>query len=96
MELGVYVEAESRSFDSRLDPGFERILRGVVPLLGDGHLRPETDLLAAGLDSMGAVQLLSEIEHSYEVIIPDEALLGDVFATPAALWQLVSEHRRSA
>lgn len=82
--------------DNSLDPAFERILRRVVPLLGDDHLGPETDLLAAGLDSMGAVQLLSEIEHAYEVIIPDEALLGDVFATPSALWQLVREQRMSA
>jgi len=79
--------------DDTLDPGFEQILRRTVPLLGDGHLAPETDLLAAGLDSMAAVQLLAEIEGTYEVIIPDEALLGDIFATPRDLWDLVRKYR---
>jgi acyl carrier protein len=65
-------------------------------MLGDGHLRPDTDLVAAGLDSMRAVQLITEIEEAYEVIIPDEALLGDVFATPGDLWQLVCEQRGPA
>nr|AKC92667.1 putative acyl carrier protein [Amycolatopsis sp. SANK 60206] len=79
--------------DDSLDPGFERILRGVLPLLNDGYLRPDTDLLAAGLDSMKTVQLLTEIEDIYEVIIPDEAVLGDAFATPGDLWELVREQR---
>ncbi|MEU4565471.1 acyl carrier protein [Micromonospora sp. NPDC023956] len=81
--------------DDSLDPGFERILRNVLPFLGEGQLRPDTDLLAAGLDSMKAVQLLTEIEDTYEVIIPDEAVLGDVFATPGDLWHLVREQRES-
>jgi acyl carrier protein len=82
--------------DDSLDPGFERILRGVLPLLDEGRLRADTDLLAAGLDSMKAVQLLTEIEDTYQVIIPDEAVLGDVFATPGDLWQLVREQREMA
>jgi acyl carrier protein len=82
--------------DDSLDPGFERILRSVLPLLDDGYLKPDTDLVAAGLDSMKAVQLLTEIEDTYDVIIPDEAVLGDVFATPGDLWQLVHEQRESA
>ncbi|WP_198141527.1 acyl carrier protein [Micromonospora sp. ATCC 39149] len=82
--------------DDILDPGFEQILRRTVPLLDDGQLTPETDLMAAGLDSLAAVQLLAEIEATYEVVIPDEALLGDIFATPGDLWHVVRRHLGSA
>ncbi|WP_433534573.1 acyl carrier protein [Micromonospora sp. CA-249363] len=82
--------------DDILDPGFEQILRRTVPLLGDGQLTPETDLLAAGLDSLAAVQLLAEIEETYDVIIPDEDLLGDIFATPRDLWNVVRRHQDAA
>jgi acyl carrier protein len=72
------------------DDTFEALLRRAVPLLPDGELDPTTDLRAAGLDSMGTVQLLLEIESTYEICVPDESLTRSAFATPANLWALVA------
>jgi acyl carrier protein len=79
--------------DDNLDPSFERLLRRVVPWPADEHLTLDLDLLGAGLDSLGAVRLLTEIQATYDVVIPDEALLGDIFTTPSDLWNLVCELR---
>jgi acyl carrier protein len=69
------------------DEQFEFIVRGHLPFLSAGEpLDPGQDLRAAGLDSLGAVDLLVALESAYGVRLAAEAMSMDMFATPAALW----------
>lgn len=71
------------------DSRFEDLLRQAVPLLAAGPIDPAQDLRTAGLDSMGSVQLLLQLESAFGVLIPDEALTKETFETPADLWRVV-------
>ena len=56
-----------------------------------GPLKPSASLFDLGLDSMGTVQLLLELEETFGVTFPDEALTPEVFATPGSPWEVVRE-----
>jgi acyl carrier protein len=69
------------------DEQFESILREHLPfLLADEPLDPGQDLRAAGLDSLGVVNMLVALESAYGVRLAEEAMTMDTFATPAILW----------
>ncbi|MEU5306062.1 acyl carrier protein [Streptomyces noursei] len=53
-------------------------------------LEPDDSLPRLGLDSMGTVGLLVELEETFAVTIPDEDLTAATFATPATLWTTLS------
>ncbi|MBP2326158.1 acyl carrier protein [Kibdelosporangium banguiense] len=75
------------AFDSR----FESALRNVLPFLdADVALTPEVGLRDLGLDSMGMVELLAELESGYDVRFRDEALTMATFSTPGVLWGVLS------
>lgn len=76
------------------DPHFEELLRSHLRLIDDGDtLRPDSDLRELGLESMSIVQLVFQIEDDYRVTIPGEELNAATFATPGALWQVVTRLR---
>ncbi|SEH03874.1 Acyl carrier protein [Nonomuraea solani] len=76
------------------DKQFEALLRHRLPLLSSGdELTAETNLREFGLDSMGAVELLSALEADYSVQFDEEALVLDTFNTPGALWAALSAAR---
>lgn len=69
---------------------FEKLLRNYLPLLGDDiPLAPTAVLPDLGLDSLSTIGLLVDVEESFEVQLPDDALTPSTFATPAALWSVV-------
>jgi acyl carrier protein len=69
---------------------FDLLLRAHLPLLGTETALGADDRLAdLGLDSMGTVSLLIELEDAFEVSIPDELLTTATFDTPAALWKVI-------
>ncbi|MFD4338128.1 phosphopantetheine-binding protein [Streptomyces anulatus] len=71
-------------------PQFEEALRAHLPLLpADQALTPQARLATLGLDSLATVQLLVGMEDALGVLIPDELLTPENFATPAALWTAV-------
>jgi len=77
------------------DEQFESILRGHLPFLGAAEpLDPGQDLREAGLDSLGAVDLLVALESAYGVRLAEEAMSMETFATPASLWNCL--HRPTA
>jgi acyl carrier protein len=79
------------------DPEFERLMREVLRLLPpDEPLWPALDTADAGLDSLAVVELLLSIEDAYEISIPDDLLQHQTFATPEALWKVVSDLRGSS
>jgi acyl carrier protein len=76
------------------DAEYDQILRASLPLLPAGApLRPDANLTDLGLDSLGTVSLLIEIEDSFGITIPDEFLTPDTFATGDALWNVVGRLR---
>ncbi|MFJ3232130.1 phosphopantetheine-binding protein [Streptomyces sp. NPDC086787] len=73
------------------DDRFEVIVRPYLGFLPeDAPFTQELDMRDAGLDSLGIVDLLIEIENSYEVKFTDDALSLETFSTPGALWRTVS------
>jgi nodulation protein F len=70
---------------------FENLLRRHLPEAGpDRPLSTDARLFDLGLDSFGTVELLVALEHTFDVLLPDEALTEETFFTAGSLWQVVS------
>ncbi len=70
---------------------FETVLRPHLRYLAeDAPVNPHESLLALGVDSMGTVQILVDIEDAFGILFPDEMLTQETFRTPASLWQVLS------
>ncbi|MFE2298894.1 phosphopantetheine-binding protein [Streptomyces sp. NPDC059445] len=79
------------------DNKFEELLREYLPFHGAGEpLEADTDLRLAGLDSLGAVELLGSLEGAYHVHFVDDVLSLDTFATPGVLWSTLTRLRALA
>ena len=59
-------------------------------------LAPESDLFAAGLDSMGIMQLLLAIEDRFGVVIDPADLSRENFSTGEKIAVLVAEKQATA
>ncbi|QYC42692.1 Aminoacyl carrier protein [Nonomuraea coxensis DSM 45129] len=70
--------------------GFQSILRSHLPYADSGELAAHDELGALGLDSMGVVRLLVEVEDAYGIELPDELLNESTFATVGSLWQTLA------
>ena len=57
-------------------------------------IRPDDDLEAAGLDSMGLLKVLIFIEAEFGFWMPDEDLLAENIASPNALARYICRFRR--
>ncbi|TFE31058.1 acyl carrier protein [Frankia sp. B2] len=69
------------------DVSFDMLLRARLPFLGpDEVLSPDADLVDLGLDSMAMVELLTALEETYDVTMPEETLNIATFRTPASVW----------
>jgi len=69
---------------------FQEVLRPHLPYAGAGDFDSDDDLASLGLDSMGVVQLLADLEDHYQVELPDEIVNEETFATVGSLWQVLS------
>jgi acyl carrier protein len=79
------------------DEQFELLLRKYLPFLpADAELPPDLGLREYGLDSLGVVDLLMAVESGYDIRLGEDALSLDTFATPAALWYVLSRTREAA
>jgi acyl carrier protein len=66
---------------------FELVLRPLIPLLpADAPLAPDLELQRAGLDSLATVNLLIELEDTFNITFPDDMLKASTVSTPANLW----------
>ncbi|PWI44823.1 phosphopantetheine-binding protein [Streptomyces sp. ICBB 8177] len=70
---------------------FQDALLPHLPYAEGGELRADDDLAALGLDSMGVVQLLADLEDGFGVELSDELLTEETFSTVGALWAAVEE-----
>jgi acyl carrier protein len=62
----------------------------------DQSLTPQSDLFAAGLDSMGIMQLLLAIEDRFGVAIDPADLSRDNFSTAEKIAALVAEKKEAS
>ncbi|WP_103349419.1 phosphopantetheine-binding protein [Amycolatopsis sp. CA-128772] len=72
-------------------PGFLEILIAHLPYALGDRIAADDDLAALGLDSMGVVQLVTDLEETFAFELPDELLTEDTFATAGSLWAAVAE-----
>ena len=68
------------------DATFEAILRKRLKFLEpEAALPDDAALQELGLDSMQAVELLLDLEDELGIVLPDEAMTAETFATPGSL-----------
>jgi acyl carrier protein len=70
------------SFEERFDTVLRRHLRLASPSMTVGD---DDELAASGLDSLGTVSLLVDLEETFAVSFPGALLTPATFRTPAAL-----------
>ncbi|MPZ81418.1 MAG: acyl carrier protein [Actinophytocola sp.] len=76
------------------DDRFPALLSESLPELPEGAvLESDTDLAAAGLDSVQLISLVMALEAEYGVTFADEYFSSKTFATPGTVWQAVLELR---
>jgi acyl carrier protein len=76
------------------DDRYPALLRENLPELPEGAtLESDTDLAAAGLDSVQLISLVMALETEYGVTFADEYFSSDTFATAGAVWKAVQELR---
>lgn len=68
---------------------YEDVLRKHLPYAGDAPLAGSNVLADLGLNSLGVVRLLADIESTFDIELPDEALTPATFETVDSLWQAV-------
>lgn len=72
---------------SEIPSEFQEILRTHLPYADSGDLTAQNELASLGLDSMGVMRLLADLEDAYEIELPDDILNEETFATVGSLWQ---------
>lgn len=66
------------------------VLRPRLRFLGDGQpIPPDENLGKLGLDSMGAIDLLLDLEQTLGIKIPDALLTAETFETASSLERTV-------
>lgn len=72
------------------DDRFESVLRSSLRFLdADESLDPQCYLASLGLDSMGTVELLVNLESEFGIRFPDDALVARTFESAGNLWTVV-------
>lgn len=73
------------------DERFEALLREKLPDLPPGEpLAADAPMQHLGLTSLNMVALLSTLEMEYDIMVPDDQLVLETFATPENLWRVVT------
>jgi acyl carrier protein len=76
------------------DDRYAVLLREHLPELPEGTtLESDTDLAAAGLDSVQLINLVVALEAEYAVTFADEHFTNETFDTAGAVWKTLQELR---
>ncbi|MDI5964562.1 phosphopantetheine-binding protein [Streptomyces sp. SL13] len=71
-------------------PGaFRKILLTHLPYADSDEFSAGDDLTALGLNSMGIVSLLTDLEDTFGLELPDELITEETFGTVGSLWEVV-------
>lgn len=68
---------------------FRKTLLAHLPYAATDELSAADDLTALGLNSMGVVQLLTDLEETFGLELPDELITEETFETVGSLWEVV-------
>jgi acyl carrier protein len=69
---------------------FDDVLRRHLRALAPGaEIPPETPLRELGLNSLRAIELLLDLEATFEIAFPDDALTDENFRSAASLQRIV-------
>lgn len=80
-----------------MEPRFTDIVCRRLKYLPAGTaLEPDSDLGELGLDSMGAVALLLDIEEEFDCSLPDDQAMQETFRTAGNLWAALESVRAKA
>lgn len=75
-----------------LDSKFDEILRRQLPFATPADsLTEDSRLRDFGLDSMGTVALIADLEAEYGIRFMDDLLSLEAFATPGMIWAGVTK-----
>lgn len=66
---------------------FSDVIRPHLPFADGGEFGDDDDLSDLGLDSMGLVALMADLEDRYDLVLPDEFVAEATFATVGSLWR---------
>ena len=69
---------------------FQELLRPHLPYADSGELTEWNELANLGLDSMGIVALMGDLEDHYGIELPDDILNEATFATVGSLWRTLA------
>ena len=68
---------------------FRKTLLAHLPYADTVEFAATDDLAALGLNSMAVVQLLTDLEETFGLELPDELITEDTFGTVGSLWDVV-------
>lgn len=68
---------------------FRKTLLVHLPYADTEDFAATDDLTALGLNSMGVVQLLADLEEAFGLDLPDELITEETFETVGSLWEVV-------
>lgn len=76
---------------TNIPAAFRKTLLTHLPYATTDEFAAGDDLTALGLNSMGVVQLLTDLEETFGLELPDELITEETFETVGSLWQAVGE-----
>lgn len=70
---------------------FDALLRQHCRFIApDSPIDPDALLVTLGIDSLEVVEIIVAIEDQFDIMIPEEMLTPEIFATPGSIWQAIS------
>lgn len=69
---------------------FRETLLAHLPYADTTDFAATDDLAALGLNSMAVVQLLTDLEETFGLELPDELVTEETFGTVGSLWEVVA------
>jgi acyl carrier protein len=69
---------------------FRKTLLTHLPYADNADFAATDELTALGLNSMGVVQLLTDLEETFGLELPDELITEETFGTVGSLWEVVA------
>lgn len=77
-----------------MPPLVNQLLRAHLPDIGENVvIRREDPLSSFGLDSLGMVRMVLQLERDFELDFPDELLVPETFATAASVADAIATLR---
>jgi acyl carrier protein len=74
----------------------EVITRSAKLLEPGEELAPQQELLDVGIDSFGLLEIITEIEIEFDIVIPDEMLTRETFRSAHSVAEAVRDIRSGA